>query len=495
MRRVSDGPDPDGGPRHVLVVGGGISGLAAAESLVRGDARVRVTVVEAAARFGGIVGTERADGFVMERGPDVVVAAKPATRALAERLGIADRLTGTRVRGAYVYRAGALRRLPAGLSGLMPTRLRPLATSRLLSVGGLLRVASEPWRGGGASVREQDESLETFVVRRLGREAYDRLVEPLLTGIYAGDGARLSLASTFPQLRQLEREHGSLLRGLRARAAVAPASDAPPFLSFRGGMDELVEGLVRYLEGTGRVTLRAGVAARSLRAPRAAGPALTLADGTTLVGDAVVLALPARASAALLAPLDSMVARELLAIPHGSTATVTLAVAAADVPRALDATGYVVPRAEGRAALACTWASSKLEGRAPAGAALFRLFFGGARRPELAERDDAYLVGLARQELREVLRVTAAPRLVRVTRWLGAMPQYELGHAARVAAVEARVAALPWLAVAGNAFHGVGVPDCIRSGEAAAVRTRGYLAALADREGARACPAVLAQGA
>ncbi len=477
MRSSSDGAGPDAGPPHVLVVGGGISGLAAAESLVRADARVRVTVVEATNRLGGIVGTDRVDGFVMERGPDVVVAAKPATRLLCERLGIADRMVGTQVRGAYVYRAGALRRLPAGLSGMMPTRLGPLATSRLLSLRGLLRFASEPWRTAAApGAAGDDESLERFVVRRMGREAYDRLVEPLLTGIYAGDGARLSLSATFPQLQSLEREHGSLLRGLRARAATGAPAPASPFLSFPTGMQELVEGLARALAATGRVTVRTGVPARALRAPGVGGPALTLADGTTLTGDAVVLALPARASAALLAPLDPVVARDLRAIPHGSTATVTLTYAAADVPRALDATGYVVPRIEARDALACTWASSKLAGRAPAGMALFRLFFGGARRPALAVRDDDSLVELARAELREVLGVTAAPRLARVTRWLDAMPQYELGHAGRVAAIEARAAALPWLALAGNAYHGVGVPDCIRSGEGAAARVLGHLA-------------------
>lgn len=491
MRRSSDGAGPDAEPRHVLIVGGGISGLVAAESLVRADPRVRVTVVEASTRLGGIIGTERTGGFVMERGPDVVVAAKPATRALCERLGIADRLQGTQVRGAYVYRAGALRRLPAGLSGLMPTRLGPLATSRLLSPRGLLRVASEPWRAAAAPA--DDESLERFVVRRLGREAYDRLVEPLLTGIYAGDGARLSLAATFPQLRALERQHGSLLRGLRARAALAPAAAGDtPFLSMPTGLQELIEALARTLEATGRVAIRTGVPARALRAPGAAGPALTLADGSTIVGDAVVLALPARASAALLAPLDGVLARDLRAIPHGSTATVTLAYAAADVPRALDATGYVVPRAEGRDALACTWASSKLAGRAPAGMALFRLFFGGARRPELAVRDDEALQVLARAELREVMGIGAAPRLVRVTRWLDAMPQYEIGHAGRVAGIEARALSLPWMALAGNAYHGVGVPDCIRSGEAAAARIGGYLATHA---GGASWPAVaVAQG-
>ena len=472
------------GTWHVLVVGGGISGLSAAEALVRADARVRVTVIEATGRLGGIVGTERADGFVMERGPDVVVAAKPATRALCERLGIGDRLQGTRTRGAYVYRAGSLRRLPAGLSGLMPTRLAPLATSGLLSPRGLLDVALEPWRAA-PTTRADDESLEEFVVRRMGREAYDRLVEPLLTGIYAGDGARLSLAATFPQLRALEREHGSLLRGLRARGTTSPAATSATgsaFFSMPTGLEELIEALERTLTATGRVTIRRGAPARALRGPGAAGEsgiaAVRLADGATLTGDAIVLALPVREAAVLLAPLDTALARDLRGIPLGSTATVTLAYATREVPRALDATGYVVPRAEGRAVMACTWASSKLPGRAPDGMALFRLFLGGARRPELPVQDDDLLLAHARAELREVLGVTAAPRLTRVTRWLDAMPQYEVGHAGRVSRIEGRLAAFPWLALAGNAYHGVGVPDCIRSGEAAAQR------ALAARVGA-----------
>ena len=459
--------EPADASPHVAVIGGGVSGLVAAERLAAGGARV--TLLEAGARLGGMVHTEYADPLVLERGADSVVAAKPATRALCERLGIADRLLGPAVRGALVSRGARLRRLPAGLSGLMPTRLGPLATSRVLSPRGLARVALEPWQppadGSG------DESLEAFVTRRLGREAYERLVEPLLTGIYAGDGARLSVGATFPQLRAIEREHGSLVRGLRARSRGA-ALPASPFLSFPRGMQELVDALERALRASGRVEVRFGAAVRLVRGPGPAGgsPVVVLAGGEWLAADAVVVAAPVPRAGTLLAASAPDVAAELGAVAHGSTATITLAYARAAVPHALDATGYVVPRVEGRDVLACTFVSSKWAGRAPADVALFRVFVGGVHRAELVERDDAALVALARAELRATLGVAAAPRVTRVARWVHAMPQYELGHPERIARVQRLLAARPWLALAGNGYAGVGVPDCIRAGEAGAVR-------------------------
>ena len=465
-------------PRHVVVVGGGVSGLAAAERLLRADPELRVTLCEASPRLGGIIGTERADGFVIERGPDVFVTSKPAARELCARLGVPVAGFAPGVRGAYVYRRGRLRPLPAGFSGLMPTRLAPLATSRLLSPLGLLRAATEPLRR--APAKPNEESVEAFAVRRVGRELYERLMEPLLTGIYAGDGARLSLDATFPQLRALEREHGSLLRGVRARRAPAGAPAHPPFVAPPGGMQGLVDALERALRDSGRVELRLGTAVAAL-APAADGGALvTFGDGTALGADAVIVATPAPAAAALLAPLDPSLADDHSAIELGSTATVTLAYRATDVPRPLDATGYVVPRAEGRPALACTWVSSKFAGRAPAGTALFRLFFGGTRRPELVDLPDDALLALARAELGEVLGVSGEPTLVRIVRWRRAMPQYHVGHLARVERIERRVAAVPWLALAGNAYRGVGIPDCIRSGQLAAERVAGRGAGVAS---------------
>ncbi len=460
---------------HVVVVGGGVSGLAAAERVIRSDPRATVTVVEATPRLGGMIHTERSGAYTFEVGADSVIAAKPATRALCARLGLADRLHGSSARGAYVYRAGRLRRLPAGLSGLMPTQLRPLATSGILSGTGLARVALEPWLR--ARHESGDESIRSFVVRRMGRQAYDRLVEPLLTGIYAGDGAELSIEATFPQLRAIERAHGSLLRGLRARAA-ATASGGPapsPFLSLPTGLAELIEALERWLLASARVRIVRGAPVRALQAPDAVDAwgrprARVVLDDVVLDADAVIVATPASAAVPLLRGVDGRLAADLATVTHGSTATVTLAYALADVPRALDGTGYVVPGAEGRAVMACTWLSSKWAGRVPNDAALFRLFLGGAHRPELVHHDEERLIALARAELREVLGVHAAPRFTRVARWIDAMPQYTLGHGARVARVADRVADHPWLALAGNAYQGVGIPDCICSGEAAADR-------------------------
>lgn len=459
---------------HVVVVGGGISGLATAEALLRGAPDVHVTVLDAAPRLGGIVGTERADGFVMERGPDVFLAAKQATQELAGRVGVAERMTGTNpaVRGAYVMRAGRLHRVPDGLTGLVPSRLAPIAATGLLSWRGKLRLAAEPL----VRAREDDgdESVASFVARRMGREAYARLVEPLLAGIYAGDAAQLSIDATFPQLRAMEREHGGLLRGVarqRAGGEPAPAGDvrefAPRsgFLSFRTGMQELVDALEAALERSGRVTLRRDA---RVRAATVAPPAVLLDDDTRIAADAVVVATPAHEAARLLADVDDALAADLAAIEHGSAATVTVAVPRHAVRRPLDATGYVIPRAEGRAVLACTWSSTKFVDRAPAGWSLFRVFVGGVGREAVVERSDDALVSLARAELREIMGVDAAPRLTRVVRWMRAMPQYTLGHVPRVARIEARVAAIPGLALAGNAYRGVGIPDCIRSGERAA---------------------------
>ncbi len=465
----------DAGPAHVVVIGAGISGLTAAERLGAGG--LRVTVLEASDRLGGMIGTDRVGECLLERGPDVIVAAKPAARLLCERLGIGDRLRGTATRGGYVSRRGRLRRLPQGLTGLMPSRLAPIATSGILSPLGLAQLALEPLRPRRRS--DDDESIESFMTRRLGRETYERICEPLLAGIYSGAGTRLSMDATFPQLRAMEAAHGSLLAGLRAR----PISTSSPFLTLPNGLQELIDALAAAFRAMPHVDVRLHATVRSVRAAgrpaattggvpngRPPGAIVELANGECLTADAVIVAAPASVAARLLAPADVALSAELSAIDHGSLATVTLAYPAAAVRRRLDGTGYVVPRTEGRPVLACTWVSSKHHGRAPADTALFRVFVGGARHTAVPALPDHTLLGIARAELRATLGVVAEPTLARTTRWLGAMPQYHLGHPERVARIDRRVSALPWLALAGNAYRGVGVPDCIASGERAAAR-------------------------
>lgn len=449
-----------------VVVGGGIAGLAAALRLERLLPEPDVVLLEAGERLGGKILTERVDGFLVEGASDSFLTRKPRGLGLCEELGLTGRLQprDPRHERTYVRLGDALHPLPAGLTGMIPTRLEALAESDLLSPEGRARLAGEP-ELPAAPEDAGDESIAAFVTRRLGREAYERLVEPLASGIFAGDGEQLSLAATFPGLRRLELEHGSLLRGLRAQSEAA-GDAGPPFVTLRGGMGELVQAAAGRLA---RTRVRTGAEVVAVRRS-ASGYEALLASGEAVGADAVVLALPAHAVAVLTAELDPELARAHAGIPHASSALVTLSFAASEVPRPLDAYGYVVPRVEGSDVLACTWTSSKWTGRAPTDRALLRVYLGRFGGPDVTTRPDGELVALARREVGETLGVTAAPGLARVHRWLRGMPQYVLGHLERLDAIERRLAEQPGLAVAGAAYRGVGIPDCIASGEEAAHR-------------------------
>jgi oxygen-dependent protoporphyrinogen oxidase len=462
---------------RVVVLGGGLTGLAAAHCLLQPAPGICVTLVEAEPRLGGKIATEHVDGFVIEAGPDSFLAAKPRGIGLSDALGIGDHLIGItpQPRRAFVLFQGRLHDLPEGLSGLVPARLLPLARSSLLSPAGKARIALDyllPPRSGDA-----DESLGGFIRRRLGHEAWERLVEPLMAGIYAADGDQLSLVATFPQLRDAERRHGGLIRGvLAARRSASATDDAPrsAFLTPNEGLSALVNALEKRLVAAG-ARIKTDVAAESVeRVPD--GYAIRLAGGETLAASAVIVATPAFVAADLLHNLDKVLARELAAIPHASTAIVTLAYRREEVHHPLDGHGYVVPRIEGGPILACTWSSRKWAHRAPAGWELIRVFIGRAgQQDEILTADNETLVALARQEVASRLGASAQPALVRVHRWPRGMPQYYLGHPARVARIEAAAQTHPGLYLAGNAYHGVGLPDCIASGERAAAAALAYL--------------------
>ena len=462
----------------MVVVGGGIAGLSAAYALSQADGPpVACTLVERDSRLGGKILTEQADGFVIEGGPDSFLSLKPWGIELCRKLGLEDRLIGTNQdrRRTFVYSRGRLEELPEGLALGFPTRLGPFLRSGLLSWLGKLRLGAEifvPRRRV-----EEDESLGGFFRRRLGAEALERIIEPLMTGIYAGDADRLSIRATFPRFPEMEQEHGSIVRSmLGARRRKASEKGEPsrwtPFVTLRGGLSELVRTL------TGRLSAVKVCSGRRVRAIRArgegAGYEVLLEGAPPLAADALVLATPAYDAALLLDPLDGALAELMRGIPYASTATVTLGFRREGFSHSLDGYGFVVPRVEGRALLASTWTSSKWDHRAPDGSVLIRSYLGGAGREAALERSDRELVELVRADLRHVMGVTEEPVLARVFRWPRAMPQYLVGHLDRLAVIEERLTRLPGVFLAGAAYRGVGVPDCIRDGLGAAERVRAY---------------------
>lgn len=468
---------------NLVVVGGGIAGLAAAHRAVelsRERSRaVEITLLEAADRLGGTIQTERRDGFLVECGPDSFLSEKPWALTLCRRLGVEGRLVRTddRFRRTYVVFGGALHPLPDGFQLLAPTKLWPLAASRLFTWPGKLRMAMDLLlpRGGGA----EDESLAAFVRRRLGREALERVVQPLVAGIYAADPDRLSLAATMPRFLEMEMAERSLILALwrRSRRAADSSGESPAndgtgarwsiFVTFREGMEELIRILAGRLP-PGSVKLKAPVA--DVARDGDGRWLLRTAGGDQLEADGVILAAPAHQTARVLAGLDPEAARLLSQIPYSSSATVSLAYRHEDIAHALDGFGFVVPKAERRPIVACSFSSVKYPGRSPEGSVLLRVFMGGALDEAALEGSDEDLAATAHGQLVELLGVRAAPLFTRVSRYPRAMPQYRVGHLKLIEAIEARLGKYPGLALSGGAYRGVGISDCVRSGEEAAER-------------------------
>lgn len=459
---------------HVVIVGGGMSGLAAAYRLHKLDPALKLTLIERDERLGGKILTDTLNGFVLEGAADSFLARKPRGVGLCEELGIADQLYGRDPRHAktFVKADGALYPLPAGLSGMIPTNLEALANNPLISPAGKKRLAQEvtlPPRPKSAD--NDDESVSSFVSRRLGREVYEKLVEPLMSGIYAGDGDQLSLAATFPQLRQLELNHGSLLKGLTAAPESAPSGQKyPPFVSLPGGMATFVQAILDQLPTNTIVTGRS-VATISRNVNQSYQ--IVLADGASLAADALIFATPAFVTARLLEPVDATLAAAHAAIPYASSAIVTLAYEEA-IPQP-EGYGYVIPRIANSDVLACTISSNKWHGRAPADGLLVRVYLGHYGQRDVTQDSDAELLALAQQEVAETLDLTATPTFHRIYRWPLSMPQYILGHLDRLAQMATRLPNQPGLFLAGAAYRGVGIPDCIREGEDAAQAAIQYL--------------------
>jgi len=453
--------------RRVAILGGGVTGLAAAYALRKAmpsPERLAITMVDAGRDLGGSLGTERNDGFLVERAADSFLTLKPRGVALVRELGLGDEMQGMSRRKVYSVRGGALEPLPEGLFLLATPRLGPMARTRLLSVPGKLRAAMDlvlPARRATG-----DESLASFVRRRLGTEVLDRIAEPLVAGIHAGDPERLSMESLMPQFVAHEREHGSVIRGLRASAVPRPPTDPSvprPFATLRGGMGDLASSMI---ERTPAVDRRPRTAALRVEPGKEDGFTVHLADDSSVAVDALLLATPAFASAILLDRLAPELAAALRAIPYSSSAVVSLAFPQ-NACRTLDGSGFVVPRSEGIHLKACTLCSSKFEGRAPPGHVLVRAFYGGAGQESILVQPDEDLVALAVEELGPLLHLRGAPEFTRIHRWPRAHPQYEVGHRARVAAIEAAASKVPGVFLAGSAYRGIGIPDCVEDADRA----------------------------
>jgi oxygen-dependent protoporphyrinogen oxidase len=456
---------------RVVVVGGGISGLTLAYRLEQRLPAAEVVVLERRPSPGGCVGTVERDGFRVEAGPNGFLDNNPATLDLCRELGLADRLVAASDaagKNRYLLLGGRLRKLPNSLWSFV--------TSDVLSAGGKLGLLAErfrPPRRDGA-----DESVDAFVRRRAGREAAETLADAFVTGIFAGDPARLSVRAAFPRLAAMEREHGSVTRGLaaarRKRKAEAaargePAARAGRMWSFREGLSVLIEAL----RGRLRRPPETGVAVRSLRR-RPGGGWLVHAEGRDAwEADAVALTCPAYEAAGLLADVDAELAGPVGGIAYNRVAVVAVGYRAADVPAPLDGFGYLSRQRDRRDVLGVQWCSSIFPGRAPPAFVLLRALCGGEGRPEVVGWDDDRLLAAVRGELAAALGVRAAPVFHYVVRWDRAIPQYRLGHLERVAAIEGRLTHWPGLFLGGNAYRGVALNDCVEQAGVLAERVAG----------------------
>jgi protoporphyrinogen/coproporphyrinogen III oxidase len=451
----------------VVIVGGGIAGLATAYELHR--QQVPFVLLEAGPRVGGVVLSEQIDGFTIDGGPDALLIQKPEGIKLCQELGLGDQLVPTKLpRLAFIQRDRRLHALPAASVLGIPTAWGPFIKTRLFSWPGKLRMGAElfvPARRDGG-----DESIGSFMTRRFGAEATTYLAEPLLAGIHAGDVDRLSVRSLFPRFLEEEAKYGSLLRAFRSQPKRTPSADGA-FKSLPGGLSDLIRALVAVLPPE---SIRVSTAVRRIRKD-ADWFRIETVSGDCVNARAVVLAAPAFAAAQILPDLNQPLAQLCGEVPYASAATVALAFTRTAVQHPLNGSGFVVPKVENTGIMAGSWLSSKWPNRAPADRVLLRAFVGGARDPEALNKDDAELVRVAMNALGPLLGISGAPLLTRVYRWDRANAQHEVGHLERIRKIDQALAARPGLFMTGSGFRGVGIPDCVADARATAKQVATWL--------------------
>lgn len=492
--------------KKVAIIGGGITGLSAAYAIKRAQdqgAEVDYLVLEKSPRLGGKIQTERTeDGFVIEAGPDSFISTKPWIFELAKKLDCEEKLicSNDELKKTYILVKEKLRELPDGVMMIVPTKIMPFITTNLFSWPGKLRMAMDfviPKKK-----ETGDETLASFVKRRLGKECLDRLADPLVAGIYSSDPEIMSLEATFPILLQMEQKYGSLTRGMiaamksrhkspsqganqgggNARVAASPQAGASGsqrtlHMSFRGGMQDIIDEVCAVLDKE-KILIDAEV----LKVEEVKGAdgestyKLHMAGGEVIEADAVILASPSNDTANIIKDIDKQMADVLDEIPQVSSATVSLVYRKKDVKHDFRGFGFLVPLVEGHKIKACTWSSSKWSGRTPSDDyAVIRVFMGGARTQELAFLPDDEMKAIVKSEIKKIMGIDAEPVHIWIFRWPAAMPQYTMGHLERLEKIDERVATHPGMFLAGGSYRGVGIPDCINSGTRVAEEAISYL--------------------
>ncbi len=475
--------------KKIVIIGGGISGLATAYSLEEKAERegksVSITLIEKKNQIGGNILTERVGNFLIEGGPDCFLSEKPWAIQLCERLGMGESLlrTNDEYRRTYIYWNGRLREMPEGIMLMIPTRFFPILKSDLFSLAGKLRMGLElfiPKRKSGG-----DESLSEFVRRRLGQEIVERVAEPLVAGVHAENPDTMSIKSRFPRFVQMEEEYGSLIKGMIAKRRIMLNPPQPPFdkggnrgispkwtmfMTLKNGLDELPLTIVKALKMTTIITNK-----EVSEINKVSGYKICLKNGDTVDADVVIFATPSYETGRLLRGLNSSLSDQLDTIPYVSTATISLAYKKDSISHPMNGFGFLVPRVENRRIMGASWVSRKFSYRTPDDSILIRCFIGGSRNEELVSLDDKDMLKMIREELKDIMGISAEPILTRIYRWEKAMPQYTIGHDERVSKIEESISKYPDIFVTGSAYRGGGISECIKNAQLTAESVLNHL--------------------